>query len=71
MSLDKKLQCKRTYDEYQLWQAQRLLKSMTPKARQQLTDTIQARQVILGEQVRNPAILDLLKKVDNNAKTTG
>jgi len=67
---DRKLQCKRTYDEYQQWQAQRLLKTMTPEARQHLSDAIQARQVILGEQVQNPAILDLLAKANNHAKAT-
>ena len=71
MCIDKKLQCKGTYDEYQLWHAQRLLKLMTPEARQRLSDTIQARQIILGEQIQNPAILDLLSKANNHTEATG
>ena len=64
MCLDKKNQCKRTYDEYQLWQARRLLKLMTPEDRLRLAETIQARQLFGGEQVQNQAVLNLVREVN-------
>lgn len=67
--LDRKLQCKTTYQNHILFQSKQLLKQMTPEARQRLTDTIQARQVLLGEQVQNQAILDLLEKKNGKDKT--
>lgn len=66
MCLDKKLQCKSTYQANQLWHARRIVNQLTSEQKQQLLEKVQAETIFLGKEVKNPEILNLLKENNNN-----
>ena len=51
--LDKKLQCKGTYGDYQLWHIKRICKHLTSEAKHDLLIRIQAHAQLTGEPVVN------------------
>ena len=53
MCIDKKLQCKTTFQDYELWHIKRIIPKLTPEAKQQVLEHIQARIVLGGEQPVN------------------
>jgi len=67
MVLNKKLQCKSSFQENQLWHARRIVKQLLPEQKQQLLEQIQIRAQLFGEEVKNPEVLSLLKESNDNA----
>lgn len=65
MPIDKKIQCKTTYQDYLLYQSRQFLAQLTPEAKQRLAERIQARIVLGGEQ---PVNQELCKQVMNKLK---
>jgi len=61
MCLDKKLQCKSTYEANQIWNAKRIVNQLTPEQKQQLLEKIQAETILNGKEVKNKEIYNLLK----------
>jgi len=69
MLINKKCQCKSSYQDYLLFQSRQLLAQLSPEAKQRLADQIQARIFINGELPVNPkvyqSIVSKLKEVNN------
>jgi len=66
MCLDKKLQCKSTYENNQLWHAKRTINLMNAEQKQELLEQIQANVVLGGKEIKNQEIYNLLKgEIDN------
>jgi len=53
MCIDKKLQCKSTYNDYNLWHIKRICKHLTPEDKEKLLLQLQARAQLVGEPVIN------------------
>ena len=72
MCIDKRLQCKTTYLDYQLWHIKRIVPSLSSEAKKQVLEKIQARMVLLGEQPVNQEAYEqtirLLKGDNGNGK---
>jgi len=66
MCVDKRLQCKFTFQVNQLWHARRTINLMNAEQKQKLLEQIQARTVVGGEEVKNQEIYSLLKGDDDN-----
>ena len=56
MTFNKKAQCKGTYQQYLANYSRQLLSQLTPEARQQLAEQVQARVVLGGEQPINQEV---------------
>ena len=67
MCLDKKLQCKSTFEANQIWHAKRIVNQLTPEQKQQLLEKIQAETILNGKEVKNHEVYNLLKEDNNNA----
>ena len=67
--IDKRLQCKSTYQAYQLWHVKKICKQLLPEVKQELLLQIQAKAQLLGEPVVNQeayeAAIRLLKEEGN------
>ena len=53
MCVDKRLQCKSTYQVNQLWNVKRICKQLLPEAKQELLLRIQAKAQLAGEPIVN------------------
>lgn len=62
MSIDKKLQCKGSYKDYQTRHAANLLRKMSQEERKHLMEEIQTRQLLFGKQIQNQAVFNLVAK---------
>jgi len=68
MSINKKAQCKGTYQDYLLSLSRQLLAQLTPEAKQQLAEQIQARVILGGEK---PVNGEVYRSVMNKLKEEG
>jgi len=69
MSLDRKLQCKSTYSDHQLWHVKRICSSLPDEKKAELLLQIQAKANLFGDPIENKeayeVAIKLLKKEDN------
>jgi len=56
MTINRKAQCKGTYQQYLANYSRQLLSQLTPEARQQLAEQIQVRIILGGEQPINQEV---------------
>ena len=59
MSINKRCQCKTSYQDYQVYQSRQLLTQLTSEAKQHLAEQIQARVILGGEQPVNGEVYQL------------
>jgi hypothetical protein len=65
MAFNKKAQCRTTYEDYLKYQSRQLLAKMTPEAKQNLLERIQAQIALLG---KDPVNQELYQNIVNKLK---
>ncbi len=60
MSIDKHLQCRGTYQDYQLWHAKRICSALSKEKKAELLEQIQSRIVLNGEKPADQKIYQVV-----------
>jgi len=66
MSINKRAQCKSSYQDYLTFQSRQLIAQMTPEARQRIAEQIQARIILQGEPIVNRKAYEATMKLLRN-----